>query len=100
MSWKARREALREVATVDDDAACWDDLSRAKLKRALGLDAHARLFTANGHAEAAVTEALTVRGWQKLPDTADVRLADLRWVRPSPCTTLNCRPSHGTSSSR
>ena len=81
MSRKARRDALLEVETIDGDAATWDELSRAKLKRSLGLDPSVRLFTASGSAEPAVAEALRARGWQALPAGADVRLCDLRWVR-------------------
>ena len=36
MGRKARREALLEVETIEDDAAIWDELSRATLKRGLG----------------------------------------------------------------
>lgn len=85
MGRKARREALLEVETIEDDAAIWDELSRATLKRGLGLAQDARLFTASGSAEPAVTEALQARGWVKLPAGQDVRLCDLRWVRALRC---------------
>eukprot|EP01043_Picozoa_sp_COSAG02_P072022 COSAG02_NODE_13404_length_1398_cov_5.295612_2_plen_104_part_00 len=85
MGRKARRDALLEVETIGDDAATWDELSRAKLKRSLGLEPNVRLFTASGSAEPAVAEALRARGWQALPAGADVRLCDLRWVRPLSC---------------
>ena len=82
------------METIEDDAAIWDELSRATLKRGLGLAQDARLFTASGSAEPAVTEALQARGWVKLPAAQDVRLCDLRWVR-----ALRCCPEDAAWSS-